>query len=147
MPELHQLEKVKKKLNKLPLMLKTTRVLLLKSKHSQKKIRSSSRWRPGWKADNKKQALKIPSGTTLSFQSLRNQLRLQSPHSKRIRNGRAIIIPCWWNSSNKTKLLSDEMLFLWTLGARRHQRKQMRCQQIQRTQQQILPCEIVVTTG
>ena len=135
---------VKKKLNKLPLMLKTTRVLLLKSKPSLKTIRSNNRWRPGSKVDNKKQALKIPSDTTLSFRSLRKQLRPRSPHNNRIRNGRAIIIPCKCNSSNKTKLLSDEMLFLWTLGARRHLRKQMRCQL---TQLQILPCAIVVTIG
>ena len=93
MPESPLLVNLKKKLNKLPLMLKTTRVLLLKSKPSLKTIRSNSRWRPGLKVDNEMQALKIQSGTTLSFRSLRKQQHLQNPHNNRIRNGRAIIIP------------------------------------------------------
>ena len=127
MPGPPRLDKVKK-LNKLPLMLKTTKALLLKNKPSLKSISSKSRRRPRMKADSKKQALKTPSGTTLSFRSLRKQ---QRPPNNRIRNGRAIIIPCKCNRSNKSKLLSREMLFLWTSGARRHQRKQMRCLLVQ----------------
>ena len=113
-------------------MQKPTELMLLKNKPSRKTIRASIRW---------KQALKIPSVTTLSFQSLMKELRPQSPHNKRIRNGRAIITPCKWN---KTKLLFREMLFLLTSGARKHQRRQMKCLL---KLLQILPCAIVVTIG
>ena len=134
-------DKLKKKLNSLPKMLTTTKLQQLKNKHSRKMIRNKRRWRSKMILDSRNQASKIPSGTTLSFQSLRKQQRPQSPHNNRIRNGRAIIIPC--NSRNKTKLLLDEKLFLLTSGARRYHRRQKSSQ----LDLQILRCAIVVTTG
>ena len=133
-------DKFKKKLNSLPLMLTTTRVLLSTTKPSRKTIRSKRKWRPRKIADSQHPVLKIPSATTLSFRNLMMQQFPQNPHNKRIRNGRVIITPC--NSRNKTKTLPEETRFLLTLGAHRHQRKQMRC-----LLGQMLRCATVVTTG